>query len=482
MVVGQAFASAAGTGIDIGGQAGDSQARLSMHGSLEQDQQIEVDGLPVGNAAWGSWSLVHLADGNYAEYDFSYAANAPEVQTGGVRLNMIPREGGNVFTGRFFASGSTQGLQADNVDQGLIDRGLPERSQNRLSELWSVNPSFGGPVLRDRLWFHLSHSTTVTDQFVAGKFADLEPNDLNHAPATDDPALQTIDAQRLQSSSARLTWQASPRNKFSAYWDNTRIVRPNMSVATSPVWVEESAIDGDTPTNTYLATWTSPLTTRLLLEAGFSHVPTSNRWNSDERVERTLPSALLIDRGVFIRGIGVLPQGGEGAHTRILNSYRNAYRASLSYVTGSHALKVGFRAEQARSINRTADNPSQFLATWSDTLRPFFPGIAFFQANSTAVTTDATPNLGIYVQDQWTRNRLTVKRACGSIISAPATPTRRSPSPATVRSRSTSRERRRSASAICSRGSGWRTTSSEMGGPPSRSPRTGTPNSSVLRS
>ena len=248
----------------------------------------------------------------------------------------------------------------------------------------------------------------MTDQFVAGKFADLEPNDLTFTPATNDPALQTIDAQRLQSSSARLIWQASPRNKFSAYWDNTRIVRPNMSVATSPVWVEESAIDGDTPTNTYLATWTSPLTTRLLLEAGFSHVPTSNRWNSDERVERTLPSALLIDRGVFIRGIGVLPTGGEGAHTRILNSYRNAYRASLSYVTGSHALKVGFRAEQARSINRTADNPSQFLATWSDTLRPFFPGIAIFQANNTAVTTDATPNLGIYVQDQWTRNRLTV--------------------------------------------------------------------------
>ena len=141
MVVGQAFASAAGTGIDIGGQAGDSQARLSMHGSLEQDQQIEVDGLPVGNAARGSWSLVHLADGNYAEYDFSYAANAPEVQTGGVRLNMIPRDGGNAFTGRVFASGSTQGLQADNIDEDLIARGLPAGSQNRLSELWSVNPS-----------------------------------------------------------------------------------------------------------------------------------------------------------------------------------------------------------------------------------------------------------------------------------------------------------------------------------------------------
>ena len=116
---------------------------------------------------------------------------------------------------------SAQGLQSSNIDDALIAGGLTEDSQNRLSELWSFNPSIGGPIARDKLWFHASFSQVVTDQFQAGVFPDSDPNDLNYTPTTDIPESQSIDDQMLRSVTGRLTWQATSRNKIRFYYEHS---------------------------------------------------------------------------------------------------------------------------------------------------------------------------------------------------------------------------------------------------------------------
>ena len=43
-------------------------------------------------------------------------------------------------------------MQGNNFDQALKERGLS--TPNAVKRLWDINPGFGGPIKRDRLWFY----------------------------------------------------------------------------------------------------------------------------------------------------------------------------------------------------------------------------------------------------------------------------------------------------------------------------------------
>ena len=397
-----------GATIDVGGQTGQNHAQMSIHGGRGNDQQIEVDGMSVAAPANASRTLNVMADGNFSEYVYNYAANTAEVQTGGVRVNVIPREGGNMFTGRFFADFSAQSLQSSNIDAALIAGGLTEDSQNRLSELWTVNPSIGGPIVRDKLWFHASFSQVTTDQFQAGVFPDTDPNDLNYTPTTDLSDTQSIDDQVLRSVTGRLTWQATPRNKVRFYYEHSDNARENELIgAFGGLVSDEAALVDDAPLNISQLTWTSPLTNRVLFEAGFGLTSETPRLvSSDPRVDLSLPGVALLDTGfLFIRG-----QGGwfpRGAQETSYETYNTNYRASVSYVTGSHAFKVGFTMEDQDLTEIPISESAQYLYTYQDAVRPFVPGFAYFTANPTELK-QGSPNLGIYAQDQWTMDQLTL--------------------------------------------------------------------------
>ena len=396
-----------GATIDVGGQSGQNHAQMSIHGGLGDDQQIEIDGMSVAAPANASRTLSVMADGNFSEYVYSYAANTAEVQTGGVRINVIPREGSNVFSGRVWTDFSAQGLQSSNIDDALIAGGLTEDSQNRLSELWSFNPSIGGPIAHDKLWFHASFSQVVTDQFQAGVFPDSDPNDLNYTPTTDIPESQSIDDQMLRSVTGRLTWQATSRNKIRFYYEHSSNARENELIgAFGGLVSDESALVDDAPLNIVQATWTSPLTNRVLFEAGFGITSETPRLvSSDPRVDLSLPGVALLDKGfTTIRGQGSwFPRGAQETS---YETYNTNYRASVSYVTGSHAFKVGFTMEDQDLTETPINESAQHLWTYTDAVRQFVPGFAFFGANPTELK-QGSPNLGIYAQDQWTMDRLT---------------------------------------------------------------------------
>ena len=82
--------------------------------------------------------------GMIQEVTVDTAAGSAEQSAGGVRMNIIPREGGNTFTGSLFVTGTSEDLQSDNIDQELRDRGLVSTSSVKSN--WEMNPAFGGPA------------------------------------------------------------------------------------------------------------------------------------------------------------------------------------------------------------------------------------------------------------------------------------------------------------------------------------------------
>ena len=74
-----------------------------------------------------------------------------ERSTGGVQMNIVPRDGGNTFSGSFSTSHSTPAWQADNLTDELRARGLGFSPS--LKKHYDTGGAIGGPIVRDRLWF-----------------------------------------------------------------------------------------------------------------------------------------------------------------------------------------------------------------------------------------------------------------------------------------------------------------------------------------
>jgi hypothetical protein len=126
-------------------------AHASMNDPTAMNQgRMQVDGLGIQSFGGGGRSN-YVADlGNAQEVTFTLSGSLGESETGGTTINLIPRTGGNRFAGNYFTGYSSGRFFGKN-------NGTRRSTfSNRLENEYDVNGSFGGPILRDRLWFYSS--------------------------------------------------------------------------------------------------------------------------------------------------------------------------------------------------------------------------------------------------------------------------------------------------------------------------------------
>ena len=397
--------------IDTGGLGGRSSNRLTIHGSDEYDGEIHLDGFDINNPSFEGAPDGQPFDTSIAEYVYDYSSNQAEVETGGVRMNMIPKEGSNVFSGGFYANWGHPSWLANNIDQNLIDRGIEggRDAAFRTDQSWQIGPSLGGPIVRDNLWFFMSYSYRRAAFFPAALFNSEDQGALTYVPNLDDPTLETSNAYE---GTLRLTWQATAKDKVQAYWsNNTTHQFPALTGSQLfPLYIApEAGTDGNGKSNTYQITWIRPQTDRFLFEAGFSTAPTSqplypmndafgSPGGGTQFTARTdLPGVFEISNLSIARNMGFIFRGS----TVHFSLAKLGGRASMSYVTGSHNFKVGF----ATTVKR--QNEAYQSETWTN-LATFFGQPVFAYFESRPPETNELTNIGVYAQDQWTIDRLTI--------------------------------------------------------------------------
>ena len=96
-----------------------------------------------------------------------------ESPAGGIRISMVPKDGGNTFKGAAFVGYSPGRWQSDNFTPELRARGL--RAVPNVRRVFDYNVAYGGPIKRDALWFFGSARYWGVDQAVADSF-DLNGN------------------------------------------------------------------------------------------------------------------------------------------------------------------------------------------------------------------------------------------------------------------------------------------------------------------
>jgi hypothetical protein len=426
-MIGLAPGVTTGGGQDVGGLNSPATRTFAIHGGPQTEGRVMVDGMNAGAARGGAGVSNYQVDvANAQELTYTLSGGLGEAETGGPIMNVVPRTGGNNFNGSLFVSGANGAMQGSNLTQELRDAGL--RDPNQLIKAWEVNGAIGGPIIRDRLWFFFSTKSQGTRQYVSGMYYNQNAGNPNAWTYVPDQSRRAIYDGTWLNAPLRLTFQATPRNKFNIFWDEQKMCLEcdagGPAGGSPTVAPEASGGTWDTDFQRFhQVTWTSPVTSRLLAEAGYAHVRT--KYGVQNADADLIP---ITEQGGAIPGL-VYRSGGW---LRNLTTTPR-WRASLSYVTGSHSMKGGYEG--------------QFLSTNGGTYFPF-PSLAYRFNNGVPnqltmrvnpqLNNDRVKGTALYIQDSWSRGRISAQgavrydRAWSYNVEGPFGPSRFVPNPTTI--------------------------------------------------
>jgi hypothetical protein len=330
------------TAPDLGGTALGQGAYLTVRGKSSGDDSVEIDGMDmriangVSQSGYNNFAMVQ-------DVSYQTSAIAADSPGGGVRINMIPRDGGNTVHGDVYLGGTRSSFQSNNITPDLIARGLP--TADSLQKMLEITPAIGLPIIQNKLWL-----------FTSGKYFDYvaHPAGAHYFATNELGYTENI----LNNLSGRLTWQATPRNKIAVFMDKAFKTQRKTAVftlgaATTPTVDWGSAVSDNDPGNFQLGylKWTSTATNKLLLEAGFG----MNIFNT---VYNNGLAGQLKERGTaawFASGphqdlITGTITGGCCASPITAKQPAYVFSAAVSYVTGSHNMKAGVQYRTAKYV------------------------------------------------------------------------------------------------------------------------------------
>ena len=384
--------------MDVGGVQGDGSSRGGISSRGVNDSRILMQGIVTQTGVGTSHGTYNMEA--FQEVLIDTGAGDMETYAGGVRINFIPRDGGNQFSGSGLFAFSNNSLAGNNVTPALRAAGLGD--PNTVKRLVDINPSFGGPIVQDRAWFHVSGRFNEAFNFTPVRFNKNagDPNSFTYEPdLSRDPAATE---NTIKNFNTRVTWQVTPKHKLAIYNDNSHICDCPRRIRANEAPEVVIGVYNRNPRWFIGADWTAPLSNRVLVEANFVRI-----WSSAERARTNpffnspVPLAQVEEqntRGNF--GIRRFRGTPDAAHNQ--QSPEN-YRAKLSYVTGSNAFTVGgnlgtIGQDRARfspdapmrlRVRNGVPNRVQVFAT---PYRGVFEGL----------------EMGLYAQNRWTVNRVTV--------------------------------------------------------------------------
>ena len=374
---------------------------MSIHGSATADQHIFFDGMNIGQNLTGTGSQANGVTVNeLAQTELVYDAGSQSAENalGGVRMDSIPKEGGNNFSGVWRTLGSKGSLQNNNITDAL----RPFIAVNtQLDYSYDTNLVFGGPIRRNKLWFLLAQRVSRTNNLIAFPVGVL--------PGFPNGTQVESGGFIVPHETVRLTWQASQRNKISWAFYKSQAGTQRSDVgcgATSgnvvACFSPEAAYALPQPLQyASQVKWTSPLSSRVLLEVGQSlAVQTFNFTYQPEN------GPLDIQHRSATTGLRTVASNTAPYHyfSRVWNTIAN-----VSFVTGSHNIKAGINNQIGMQTSQIEPHGDTSVLIYSTSAT----GVVSSQTASLLSTPytrqeNLNANLGLFAQDKWALKRLTL--------------------------------------------------------------------------
>jgi len=393
-------------GSDVGGAAGlwatGNVIADTVHG--KGGAKFSYDGMQTNNYGGSGATSYLMNPATVQETAVETGGVSAESNSAGIAMNLVPKEGGNNIT--LMASGlySGESLHGDNLNDELRRRGVTNTT--KVLNVYDANGAIGGPIRRNRVWFFAATRFAGNKNRVNDVYFNSTRGTRFYTPDFSQPSYRK---EWLKSQAGRVTWQATERNKFNVFADVQNYMVRGRGDFTAP---EAHTVWSFWPAGLYQATWNMPKTNRLLFEAGWSltrnDFPGSHTQSTDV-FGFTVPTTdvTILEASTGFR------YNARATYSPTHIQYRVVERFSTSYVTGSHAFKVGLQWQQgyydvetfvnSDGLNPScADCPVQYTFLNGAPLRITQWAAPYLQKNRIKA------DLGVFAQDQWSMRRMTL--------------------------------------------------------------------------
>jgi outer membrane receptor protein involved in Fe transport len=219
----------------------DGDGNPNVLGARERDFKAMVSGVSNQDPLTGGFASLVNPD-SIEEIEVITAGAG--VEYGGAQggfANIVQKQGSNDFEGVFNFLWASSVLDGNGAD-GTV-------SSEELQDFKQYQPAIqiSGPILRDKLWYRLSHEYHYIDTPI-NTFGTI--------------AVQTT---RRQLNDDLITWQASPRNKLQFQYRSDPQEYGNLGVTS--VRGPDSAVNNERSGPTYTFSWDAPYSTSLLVKS-----------------------------------------------------------------------------------------------------------------------------------------------------------------------------------------------------------------------
>ena len=400
-------------GRDVGGsQTQEVGGHLSIHGSRANDQRVMLNGVPTQTLQAGGGLGGQVPDmGTAAEVVVEHTAVSADLSVGGLRINFVPRDGGNTFSTSSFFTFTNSSMVGSNFTPELEAAGL--RTPDEVDRNYDINVGIGGPIVQDKVWFWYSGRRNVAERFV-GTFGNVNRFNPDALLYVEDRSVLGEEKGQVMQNSVRITWQMTPRNKIAGTQKMDRwctCPETGNPGSESPEANEDFRFPRLTQEH---LEWTSPVSNNLLLEWvglhlferwGNMHPHQSAGWNHSFS---DIPEAIAnVDRLISIQD-----QGLANLRYGVNNSFNNthvpnyAWRGAATYVSGIHNLKIGINNVAGFQRQRSySTNPVSYR------FRNGVPNRISLRADPRTAQAEQNWDFGVFVQDTISLDRVTIGAA-----------------------------------------------------------------------
>jgi hypothetical protein len=404
---------------------------FAARGGPINEGRMAINGMTIGAPFNGGGVSTYILDSiNVDEVSVAVGGGLGETDIGGPIMNLVPRSGGNSFRGSAFINNAGDWSKGDNLNDELRAVGLSETPG--IINSYDASVSYGGPIKRDRLWFFGSYRSLETAAAVPGIVYNANAFDASRWDWVGDPSVTLRTLQGRATYIGRITAQVSAKHRISYNQEYQRRCEGSALTLDGEAcnsraadWVAVGAGNanlspeanalyfGNLPYHVNQAVWTAPITNKLLLEAGFTRFMFRGGTTG-----RPAPDGIMDLIQVTEQSTAINPATNLQYAPRANYVYRgvatanpnyanpNNWRASASYITGSHEMKVGYQGAYIRVKNWFLVNEPQLSYRFNQGV----PNQFTFRLPEW-LQSDRTATAALYIQDKWTRGRLTLQGA-----------------------------------------------------------------------
>jgi hypothetical protein len=420
-------------------------------GSVAGEGRYAINGFPVTAARSGGFASIVYDTVNVDEVNIQVGGGLGESDIGGPIMNIVPRSGGNTFSGNAFLNTAGEWSSADNLTQEIKDLNPNLQTASGVNQAYDWSASVGGPIKKDRLWFYGSYRDLSTMIPRPGLVSNANAGDASRwdwMPGNEE--VRNVKDRTMYI--GRITGQFGTNrirvnSEYQKRCEGTPLktetsgchnrgddwIGLGVLTATSGQSPEATSTAGDgyfdVPFYLNQFSWTMPATNKLLFEAGytpfryqpiFGHPSPDGDLSLISVTERSNALRCKDAQGNFVANIGCTAANMDTLRWAPITNYRyrgvpqwgpakgntDDVQATVAYVTGAHSAKMGYQMRRLDLLDKDQASPTQLEYRFNQGVPD---AVGYYMPDFGRRT--ITKSNSFFVQDSWTLGRLTVQGA-----------------------------------------------------------------------